>query len=377
MRRHATPLSFLLLPLLVACGGRTPLKTDGGTALDGGPDLGPPELVLDCGRRARAVPVGQPLELFAGTEGGTDLVSGSWSITGAPDAADATLMPSEGNPVTFLSNTLGDYRFRFDGTDERGLRASCTITAEVFVDLPRALCPEPNSTLGLITGVGRALPLDALALDDRGISSVAWAVLDGPGPAEVFPPDVEIPTFVAEVPGLYRLRFDVLDIDGGTAFCEVTVEVIAPPALDCTPDVVQPVGSRVRIQAEVTTRLDLTERSFSLDARPDASTEALRDDGQQPNGAYQATLRLDRVGAYAVSFTARDALGQSASCTTQIEATPVPPVVSCPTLEVRPLETVDVVGTATDDGASVPTTRTRGRHPARPAAAPPTPADPH
>ena len=378
MRTGLTPL-FLLLPLALACGGRTPLKADSGLGLDGGPDLGPPELVLDCGRRTRAVPVGQPLELFAVPEGGSDLLTGSWSVVAEPPvemgAADYALTPAGGNPTTFVAATLGFYTFRFDGTDERGLRASCDVTTEVFVDLPRALCPEPNSSLGLITGVGRALPLDALAVDDRGIASVRWTLLDGPGPADVSPPDVEVPTFVAEEPGVYRLRFDVVDIDGGMAFCETSVEVIAPPALSCSPDTAGPVGSMVEIEALPTSRLDLTVASFSLDARPPTSRAALDQRGPRRDGSYLATLDLDRVGAYAVSFTATDTLGQSAQCVTRVQATPVAPVVTCPTVEVRPLDIADVVGRATDDGEIVRVAWTLVSQPPGSDARPPEPED--
>ena len=380
MCRHASPPIRLLLALglmitVVGCGSRTSLKSDGG--LDGSVDLGPPELTLDCGRRAQAVPLGQPLERFAQAQDGAALVSRRWLVVDTPPVMDLafTLEPSEANPATFVSDTLGDFVFRFEGTDGRGLRASCTVTAEVFVDLPRALCPEPSSPLGLITGAGQPLTLDALAVDARGVAGVSWPVLEGPGPAEVIPADAQVATFVANAAGVYRLRFDVVDIDGGTDACEVTVEVFAPPTLDCSADTESRVGRNVELRALPTSRLDLAVAAFALEARPAGSVTALVDGGRQPDGSYITMLRPDRVGVYEVSFTATDTLGQTARCTTRIDATPVAPTVTCPTIATRPLTTVELVGLATDDGRCVGSSWTLVSQPRGSAVRGPVPAD--
>ncbi|MEM1416699.1 MAG: hypothetical protein AAGH15_17435 [Myxococcota bacterium] len=366
--------------LAAACGTRTVLKVspgDGGVPLDMiDVDMGPPpELTLDCGRMARAVPVGEAMVLLALSDGPDDLITGSWSVESTPPFPEFTLDPAGGNPTTFRSETLGDFVFRFDGTNELGERASCEVSVEVFVDLPRALCPEPNTSLGVATGVGQPLVLDAQAVDDRGIAGLGWTLLSGPGPATIEPPTAEKPTFVATVPGSYRLRFDVLDIDGGTAQCEVTVEVVAPPELACSEALSAPVGETVTLEATPTSRLSIASGAFELTGRPADSMATLAPGSRDRRGVYSSPLTLDDVGTFTARFTARDELGQESSCTTNVEATPIPPVVRCRNVETRPLEFVDVSATATDDGAIVATRWTLIELPPGSGAMPPAPAD--
>ncbi len=176
----------------------------------------------------------------------------------------------------------------------------------------------------------RELMLAAQVRAEAPIEREGWLLEEQPVGSDVrlTPPDARVTTFWQDRPGLYRLRFEVVDTMGRRASCEVTVEsVVGPPRAICPED-------------EVTTRVDepvLVEGGGVDDDGVAAyAWEVLEGPARAslaPTDAPATTFRAPEAGVYRLRLTVTDIDGATDSCEVTVRVL-APPVLDCPE-EVR------------------------------------------
>ncbi len=347
------------LLLAAGCGAKTAISTgassDAAVPEDASPDAmgdgdaGGGPLEVDCGRRMQFTTPRRELMLLAEVRAEAPLVREGWQVEDRPVGADVRLTPPDARVTTFWQDRPGRYRLRFEAVDAMGRRASCEVTVESVVGPPRAICPEEEVT----TLVGEPVFVEGGGVDDDGVVSFAWEVLEGPGRASLRPTDAPTTTFQAAEAGPYRLRLTVTDIDGATDSCEATVRVLAPPVLSCPEEVRGPTRRPLQIQVSARDETRVVSGAWEMRERPPESMAVL-DRGRRRGDRFTVRFVPDRKGTYVVRFTARDTDGMESSCDIRVVGEPTPPTVSCPAVvEVRPLTEATVEAVAEDDGTVV------------------------
>lgn len=373
----------LLLSTAAGCGARSTLEVpaagnDAGqpsdSGLDGGVDSGPPDggtLTVDCGRSMQFTTPRRPITLEGDASGPAAIVEKGWSLVMSPPGSMPLVEPSpDPSIVTVTPDVLGSVFMRFSALDSTGRRASCDVEIQAVVGPPVAICPEEE----LFTPAGTPILVMGDGFDDEAVVAYRWELVSVPAGATPVLTRAEEPVaeLRSDTRGPHVLRLTVTDADMATDSCEVTVLVTGPPDVVCPePSVTTPTRQPVTLRARATDDVGIASRRWEVIERPARSSAS-----PSPENAETTTLTPDRKGRYLVRFTATDVEGMSASCDVTVNATPVPPIVSCPPrIETRPLTTVSVNASADDDGTIVSWRWGISSRPPGSATAPPAPAD--
>ena len=335
---------------LAGCGWRTGL--DVGPARDGGAedvlriDAGA-EIEALCGRADRYSSPRRSITIEAESRSTESIASEGWALLSAPPGSLAVPSPLDGRVTTLTPDLVGDFVLRFTARDRAGRSASCDVVVHSVVGPPVAICPDADP---LTVPVDRSIRVEGDGYDDDAVASYLWTIEEAPltSMPQLVPADAPVTDFITDVPGTYRLRLTVTDVDGATDACDVSIRVTAPPIVDCpAEEIVAPTRQPVTIRARASDDDRIASVRWEVLERPPGSTAE-----PAPRDRDATELTPDRAGRYVLAFTATDADGLSASCTVTVRATPTPPDAICPgTLVTTPLTPVDVVGNGVDDGS--------------------------
>lgn len=309
-------------------------------------DLGPPDMGLIGPREVRCgttSPVGpretMPLEAEHGEA--LTIVSSFWRVEISPTGGAAVIDPPEGRVAQFTPDSVGDYRVRYEATDESGEVFTCTLDVEVIGVSPVAQCP-----MDAVTPSGVELMLTGSGTDDTMSVDLTWELVSAaPGVNTVLIAIGPQVIFEADGPGEFRLRLTVTDIDGLTDSCDVGVRTTAPPVLDC-PD--GPLGGMSGEPTTVTVNVTddgMVTQRWEVLSEPIAGSISPR-----PTSGSSTTVVPPRRGDYVLRTTATDNDGLSASCDVLIRAVNAPPVAICPMDATGLINTaIPIVGDGADD----------------------------
>lgn len=373
MRRLA--LFTLLFASLTACGGKSQLRgsrpppTDGGffDARDG---RIPGTLTVDCGRRERFTAPSRPLTVTASASSDSAIVEQTWSIESTPPGALPTL-DTMTSVATLDPDLRGDYVLGFLARDAEGHEGTCSVTVHAVVGPPVAICPEDPM---FRTPASVPVRIEGDAFDDIGVVSATWAVTSSPPGSMPVITVVAGPIidFVSATSGDYQLTLTAVDGEMATNQCIVLVHVATPPVVTCPTEPITGLTRRpVSVSASATDDSAIVSETWEMFETPEGSASTI-----SPTSGETTTLTPDRRGEYRLRFTATDDDGETASCEVLVIGLPSPPDAICPDhVDTSPLVTVDVVGSAIDDGTIVSTTWRLLSRPMGSRAAEPAPAN--
>lgn len=312
----------------------------------------------------------QPVMLTATATDERRIVTRSWAMVSQPPMVNVSPNPANANTTTLLPPRQGQYVLRFSAMDDDGLTSSCDVQVQVANAPPTVMCPMRARGI-----IDRPLALVGTAMDDEGITSVAWTVTQRPaGAVTSFTPGNALSTrFLSNTPGLHTLTLEVADADGERASCMMEVLMTTRPTVTCP---TSPVAAETRSPVTLTaTAVDdgrVVSTNWEFLSRPAMSTV--------PPGATPGltkTFTPDRVGSYELEFEAIDDDGLSSTCQVTVEAAPSEPILTCPSVvTVRPLRIATI--TATLVASDAPLTSilwTGGMFPAGSTAPGPSPAN--
>jgi hypothetical protein len=289
LRRSRLPL---LAIVLFACG-RTPLE---------GP--APAEPSSDAGA---------PRDVAPGRDGQAGSGAGG---TGGSAGAGGTGGGASGSGGTGAGGTGGGGT---GGLTPDAGRDVIPPPPDVFMPPPVASCPAvpPAVRPRLPTRLaGFASPPDA---------SSTWTLMLAPSSSSLHRRPLPGPAidFTPDVTGTYQLRFEVRDALGRTASCVVTLEVRPqPPVVSCPPEATTTVDSDLALAGAATDDDGPVQVSWTVDSAPGPVRLT-------PFNAAATIFRAGRPGLYALTMTATDRDGSSASCTARVRVI-APLMVSCP-----------------------------------------------
>lgn len=342
--------------------------TDGGR-LDGSrpPDAGP-TFTVDCGRDDRYTSPRRPIAIEATTMTSTGSVSSSvWTLESTPSASMPMFTP--GTTTAGLTPDLqGDYRLHFEATNSVGQVASCDVTVHSVVGPPIAICPEEE----VVTSPNVPVRVLGDGYDDNGIVDWLWTITNTPSGASptIAPTNMAETSFTSSTPGRYTLTLRVTDADMASSTCDAMVRVNTPPVVVCPPSPFNaPTRQEATLRATATDDTGVIFTGWDLISRPDRSMTTIA-----PREGLETRITPDRQGEYLVRFSATDDDGASSSCDVTVIGTPTPPDAMCPdTIMTTPLSTVELAGSAIDDGTIAGYAWSLVDQPLGSSASPPTP----
>uniref|UniRef100_A0A1I8IRZ5 PKD domain-containing protein n=1 Tax=Macrostomum lignano TaxID=282301 RepID=A0A1I8IRZ5_9PLAT len=245
-------------------------------------------------------------------------------------------------PVLHLSGLVeGDYAFELTVTDARGQTDSATVNVLVkrrpknALPVVTLLPPELTVELPLTR-----LVLNASAVDDTGVKSWRWTLLTGPGSAKLANATQPSVTLTNLQAGVYKLRAEAVDLDGGVGSAVVTVTVKPGPNQAPKADAG---GDRVVDMDGTGATLVALDGSKSWDDKGIVEYKWTRQDvslavGQVLNGS-DASPRLLLLGLlpgrYSFRLTVKDSEGATGTADAAILVRPWPHAASVASLELR------------------------------------------
>ncbi|PAA50822.1 hypothetical protein BOX15_Mlig025460g1, partial [Macrostomum lignano] len=245
-------------------------------------------------------------------------------------------------PVLHLSGLVeGDYAFELTVTDARGQTDSATVNVLVkrrpknALPVVTLLPPELTVELPLTR-----LVLNASAVDDTGVKSWRWTLLTGPGSAKLANATQPSVTLTNLQAGVYKLRAEAVDLDGGVGSAVVTVTVKPGPNQAPKADAG---GDRVVDMDGTGATLVALDASKSWDDKGIVEYKWTRQDvslavGQVLNGS-DASPRLLLLGLlpgrYSFRLTVKDSEGATGTADAAILVRPWPHAASVASLELR------------------------------------------
>jgi len=210
-----------------------------------------------------------------------------------------------------------------------GTGGSEPIRPDAAPDLPPDLAPdapEPPPRVAcssvMPTRPRRTVHLEGMVRDAPRWQAT-WTVVAAPPGSNVSRAPVvgTVVDFVPDVAGDYSLRFQAIDPRGASDSCQVTVSARpSPPVVSC------PLGSITTVDREV---------MLIADARDDDGAVTLHWSVSSPLASvldldsFTTRFHAHQAGDYAVTFTATDIDGASASCVITVRVVPAP-MLFCP-----------------------------------------------
>ncbi len=234
----------------------------------------------------------------------------AWTLERGP--MDSTLRPAPANAlatsVTF--DMGGEWVLRFTATDPQGHGATCTVNlyAEPAIQL---LCPNDESNFQ-----GANLSLLATARSRLGRTlTYAWTVESRPtaSMSAPVPPDQLAIGFRLDQLGDWQLRLIATDSGGLSASCRVNLHADPDVIVTCPPDVISRPFATINLTGTASSRLGLPlTYSWEIVSQPITSTATL-----PSPGTISTPFTFDVAGNWTYRFTASNARGNHAFCTTR------------------------------------------------------------
>ncbi|HVS66680.1 MAG TPA: PKD domain-containing protein, partial [Thermoanaerobaculia bacterium] len=294
----------------------------------------------------RTAPVGARVTLdgSASFDPDGDALTFEWRLIEAPAGSSTTLSDPVAVRPTLQIDAAGTYRVELVVDD--GFVASTP--DQVVID-------TVNSAPTASAGADQTVPLGATVTLDGGGSSdtdgdplaFSWTLVEQPegSTATLDDPSAVRPTFVADVPGDYRVE---LVVDDGAATSPpdevlITTENSVPMA-EAGADQTVPLGATVTLDGGGSSDVDgdLLTYLWSLLSAPEGSTAALSD-----QGAISPTFVADEPGDYVVQLVVHDGTADS-----EPDQLVVSTLNSSPSANAGPDQTVAVGETVTLDGTA-------------------------
>jgi hypothetical protein len=234
----------------------------------------------------------------------------AWTVERRPMQSTSVPTPANALGTTFLLDAGGDWTLRFTATDDLGTAASCTVplVAQPAIELQ---CPNDQSDFQ-----GATLPLHATARSSLGRAiTVRWDVESRPAASASEPlPATALDTrFLLDQLGDWRLRLVATDSAGVSDACRVNLHADPDVIVACPSDTTSHPFATITLAATARSRTaqPLTFR-WEIVERPVTSTASI------PSPATLATpFTFDVAGSWTYRFTATNARGNSAFCTTR------------------------------------------------------------
>ena len=274
--------------------------------------VGPPRAICPDGELR--VPANEFITLEGGGFDDEAVVSYQWTLRDGPSEPELTAPTS---PITqFRAAITGVYRMELDVADADGSTHACTAIVQV-VGAPQVFCPEV-----IEAPTRQPLRIDARAIDDTGIASHEWTLLEQPdrSRATIRGGAVEGDTYTATMTpdrqGEYLVRFEVTDEDGLSASCEILVIGLpTPPDAICT-DVNTTPLTRTNIPGGGEDDGEIVRYQWALVGLPPGSTARPPMPATEPDTIFTPDL----AGEYRLELTVTDDDGESASCVALVRA---------------------------------------------------------
>ncbi len=198
------------------------------------------------------------------------------------------------------------------------------------------------------TSPRRPITLVGTATSPAGISTQVWSLIDQPRASmpRVAPGALGEVTLTPDMEGNYQLRFDVTDLRGRSASCEVTVESIVGPPVALCPE--EPLATFIDVPLDVEGDGYDDEMvvgyQWEIIEQPMGARARIR-----PTDAPVTVFQTPTRGTYVLRLTVVDFDMATGSCEVPITVTG-PPEVECPDTIMAPTRMrVTVRATATDD----------------------------
>ncbi|MFK7990432.1 MAG: PKD domain-containing protein [Sandaracinaceae bacterium] len=273
--------------------------------------VGPP--VAICPEEPLRTQEGQGLLLLGDGFDDNEVVAYQWDVLETPEGGSAVIAPPTDPVSTFVGDTRGDYLVQLTAIDADMAVGTCQVTVSVKGP-PEVQCP-PNQD----APTRRPVSLTASDMDDVGIVSRRWELLERPGGSETTPAplDMQMTQMTPDRQGDYRLRYTVTDVEGFTASCEVVVTgTPTPPDVRCPAEVEVAPLETAEVTATAVDDGEIASWRWQVTETPEGSGAS------QPSPAGSATTRFtpDIAGVYTLTVVATDDDGMTGTCTTRVVA---------------------------------------------------------
>jgi hypothetical protein len=273
-----------------------------------------------------------------------DPLTFNWTFTSRPSGSTATLSNPNAVMPTFVADVAGTYGLQLivnDGTEDSDPDA-VEISTENSAPVANA---GPDQTVE----VGDTVQLDGSSSGDVDGDALTfqWILTSVPqgSTATLSDPNAVMPTFVADVAGVYVAQLIVNDglEDSAPDSVTITTENTQPVA-DAGPDQKLGIGDTVTLDGSGSTDVDNDPLTFqwALTSVPTGSTATLSD-----STAIMPTFVADIAGIYVAQLIVNDGLADSVPDTITITAMDPRPVANA-----GPDQMVDVGDTVQLDGGA-------------------------
>ena len=304
--------SVLVMVFLSGCGGGS----------DSGGGAAGPVPTADAGAD-ETVAVGIPVILDgSASEGPAGApVSYQWTLTSKPSGSTASLRSPNSARATFTPDVAGAYTATLV-VQANGV-ASQPDTVSITCSTGN-IAPRANAGPDRSAAPGGSITLDGTASRDPNNTSLtySWRIVTQPSGSNpvLSNASTTMPTFRADVPGVYTVALTVSDGSLTSAADQVTITVATgnlPPVANAGPDQTVTTGQLVTLNGTGSTdpNGDALTYGWCLKGRPVGSTATL-------SGANTArpTFTPDVAGSYVLCLTVNDGQAGSASDSIVVEA---------------------------------------------------------
>jgi len=202
------------------------------------------------------------------------------------------------------------------------------------------------------TSPRREIALSAQVNASAVLASQEWTVVSTPATSmpRITPADAVVGV-EPDVEGDYALHFEVRDVNGLTASCDVVVHsIVGPPAAICPEDPITTAPNvPVMVIGDGYDDVRVVSYAWRLDTSPAGSSPRI-----DPTDLPVTTFVSDLVGDYTLELTVADADGGTGSCIARVLVNGGP-TVECPSspISAPTRQPLTLTATATDDGGAV------------------------
>eukprot|EP00667_Euglena_gracilis_P000070 EG_transcript_70 len=241
-----------------------------------------------------------PSNIVQNTDPGRNSTTVQWTVTATDNVGTPTVSGSRASGTAFFFGTTA---VQYNATEAASNLASCSFTVTILdVEPPTLTCPA-NITVLMDTGKSNAV--------------VSWAAPTASDNVALAAAPASVPPMgSAFAAGLTVVRYTVQDTSGNSASCNFTVYVVdrEAPTIICPPN------------RTMATAVGAANQTVSWN--PPLATDnvgVVSVAGSIPSGS------VFQLGATAVTYTAKDAAGNAASCTFTVTILDQEkPTIACP-----------------------------------------------
>ncbi|BAS29362.1 PKD domain-containing protein [Limnochorda pilosa] len=237
-----------------------------------------------------------------------------WGFVSRPLGSEAALAGASTSTASFVADTAGVYAVRLTVEDGRGANDQDEVT--ITANTP----PLANAGPDQVVPLGATVQLDASGSFDADGDDLMhnWSLIDMPdgSSATLSDPALRAPTFIADLPGEYRIELTVSD--GAEANVDVVVVTgNAPPVANAGVDQEVLVGNTVLLDGTGSSdpEGDALSYSWYFVSKPPNSNAALSDDA-----TGTPSFVPDVGGEYVVAVGVSDGISDSEPDTVTIAA---------------------------------------------------------